>query len=210
VVMKATAKRRPALFDRDGRPTEAIWPAFGSWVAEGDLHVLEDSQQAIGALQRFLEEMVTSALADLTLDSLYSLSEVPPEIGSWLDRAAARMRYRSPYQPNTIQLAQVPAAHSSYLLNYVLHSIENAKPAEEENRLQLMELTYSYSSDELLNASHRGLEDALIVAKDHASNPKLKEALLARIALRRVPQPTTPGLVTANGGTSQSPASTTP
>lgn len=210
VVLKAAAKRRPALLDRDGRPTEAIWPAFGTWVAKDDPRMLEDPQQAIEALQRFLEEMVTGALDGLTLDSLYRVSEVPPETQSWLNRAAARMRYRSPRRSNTMRLAQVPAADSDHLLNYVLHSIENAKSAEEDNRLQLMELTYSFSAEEVLNADPRGMEHVLTVALDHVSSPKLKEALQARIALPRVPQQATPGLAAANGGTSQSTATSTP
>lgn len=210
VVLKAAAKRRPALLDRNGQPTEAIWPAFGTWVATGDLRVLEDPQQAIGALQRFLEDMVSSALDGLTLDSLYRISEVPPETQSWLNRGAARMRYRSPRRSNTMRLAQVPAADSDYLLNYVLHSIENAKPAEEDNRLQLMELTYSFSAEEVLNADLRGLERVLTVALNHVSSPKLKEALRARVAFLRVPHLTTPGLATANGETSQSTATSTP
>jgi hypothetical protein len=210
VLLKAAAKKRPDLLDRDGRPTEAIWPAFGAFVAAGDPRVLEDPQEAIGALQRFLESLVTSALDGLTLDSLYSISGVPPETPSWISRAAARMRYRSPRRPNTMRLAQVPAADSDHLLEHVGYSIENAKRGEEDNRLQLMELTYSYSADEVLSADPRGLEHVLTAALEHASSPKLHAALQARLALLRVPRPSTPGLAAANGGTSQSTTTSTP
>ena len=58
VVLKAVAVKRPDLLDRDGRPTDAIWAAFGAEVASGDLAVMEDPHQSIEALQRFLESTV--------------------------------------------------------------------------------------------------------------------------------------------------------
>jgi hypothetical protein len=99
VVLKAVAARRPDLLDRDGRPTDAIWTAFGAEVAAGDLGVMEDPQQSIEALQRFLETTVAGALDGLTLDALYAVTREPPEVPSWIGRpphACKQCRAKSP------------------------------------------------------------------------------------------------------------------
>ena len=46
VVLKAAAINRPDLLDRDGVPTEAIWPAFGAHVASETLAAMEDPSEA--------------------------------------------------------------------------------------------------------------------------------------------------------------------
>ena len=78
VVLKTVAVQRPDLLDRDGRPTDAIWAAFGAEVAAGDLAVMEDPHEAIAALRRFLESTVARALGGLTLDALYALTQSRP------------------------------------------------------------------------------------------------------------------------------------
>jgi hypothetical protein len=208
VVLKAAAARRPDLLNRDGRPADAIWPAFGAEVA-GNLGVMEDPQEAIEALQQFLEAIVASALEGLSLDSLYSVAQVPPEAPSWISRAGARMQVRSPERPYVVRLAQVPAASSDMLYDHVLHHIEHATRGEEENRLQLMELTYSYCADEVLGADPRGLEYVLETVLQHVSSPRMAQALQAQLAVISA-APSNPAVRAAGNGHSPQGAARTP
>ena len=180
VVLKAAAVRRPDLLDRNGRPTDAIWPAFGAEVAAGDLGVMEDPQEAIKALQRFLEFTVADALGGLTLDGLYAVTGEPPETPSWFSRAAARLQAVTREDVYRVHLAQVPAATSDVLYDQVLYHNQTATRSEEPNRLQLVELTYAFCADEVLSADLRGLERVLTDILPHVSNPKLAAALRAR------------------------------
>jgi hypothetical protein len=182
VVLKAVAARRPDLLDRDGRPTDAIWTAFGAEVAAGDLGVMEDPQQSIEALQRFLETTVAGALDGLTLDALYAVTREPPEVPSWIGRAAARLQAVSREKPYRVRLAQVPATTSDALLDQVLHHIQTAERSEEENRLQLVELTYAFCADEILQADPRGLKNVLSAILPCISNPRLAKAIGAQLA----------------------------
>ena len=177
VVLKATAARRPDLLDRDGQPTDAIWAAFGAEVAAGNLTVMEDPQESIDALQGFLEFTVAAALDGLTLDSLYELSGEPPEAPSWIGRSAARLQAASREEPYRVHLAQVPASTSDALYNQILHHIQTATRSEEDNRLQLVELSYAFCADEILRADPRGLERVLAAVLPHASNPPLARAI---------------------------------
>ncbi len=181
VVLKAAATRRPDLLDRHGRPTDAIWPAFGAAVAAGNLGVMEDAQDSIEALQRFLESTVADALDGLTLDALYGVTQEPPEAPSWIGRAAARLQAVSREAPYRVRLAQVPAGRSDALFDQILHHIQTATRAEEDNRLQLVELTYAFCADEILRADSRGLQRVLIAILPHASNPQLAKALGAQL-----------------------------
>jgi hypothetical protein len=180
VVLKAAAARRPDLLDRDGRPTDAIWPAFGAEVAAGDLGVMEDPQEAIKALQRFLEVTVADALSGLTLDGLYAVTGEPPETPSWFGKAAARLQAVTREDVYRVRLAQVPTATSDVLYNQVLHHNQTATRSEEPNRLQLVELTYAFRADEVLTADPRGLERVLAEIMPHVSNPKMAETLRAQ------------------------------
>lgn len=180
VVLKVAAVRRPDLLDRNGRPTDAIWPAFGAEVAVGDLSVMEDPQEAIKALQRFLESTVADALDGLTLDGIYALTGEPPEAPSWIGRAAARLQAVTREEPYRVRLAQVPATTGDVLYDQVLHHIQTAIRSEEPNRLQLVELTYAFCANEILRADPRGLERVLADILPHVSSPKLAEALRAR------------------------------
>jgi len=179
VVLKATAIRRPDLLDRNGRPTDAIWPAFGAEVAAGDLGVMEDPQEAIKALQRFLEVTVADALGELTLDGLYAVTAEPPETPSWFGKAAARLQAKTREDVYRVRLAQVPTATSDVLYEQVLHHNQTATRSEEPNRLQLVELTYAFCADEVLSADQR-LERVLAEIMPHVSNPKMAEALRAQ------------------------------
>ena len=179
VVLKAAAVSRPDLLDRNGRPTDAIWPAFGAEVAAGDLSVMEDPQEAIKALQRFLESTVAHALDGLTLDGLYAVTGEPPEAPSWIGRAAARLQAVTREEPYRVRLAQVPAATGDVLYDQVLHHIQTAIRSEEPNRLQLVELTYTFCANEILRADPRGLERVLADILPHVSTPKLAAALRA-------------------------------
>jgi hypothetical protein len=180
VVLKAAAVRRPDLLDRNGRPTDAIWSAFGAEVAAGNLSIMENPQEAINALQRFLESTVADALDGLTLDGLYAVTGEPPEAPSWIGRVAARLQAVTREEPYRVRLAQVPAATGDVLYDQVLHHIQTANRSEEPNRLQLVELTYAFCADEVLRADPRGLERVLADILPHVSNPKLAEALRAR------------------------------
>jgi hypothetical protein len=182
VVLKATAAKRPDLLDRDGRPTEAIWAAFGAEVADGDLACTEDPQESIAALQRFLESTVADALDGLTLDSLYELSGEPPEAPSWIGRSAARLQAASHEEPYRVRLAQVPASTSDALYDQILHHIQTAARSEEDNRLQLVEFTYAFRADEILRADRRGLARVLTAILPHVSNPQLAKAIGAQLA----------------------------
>lgn len=182
VVLKAAAAKRPDLLDRDGRPTDAIWAAFGAGVAAGDLRVLEDPQESIEALQRFLESTVASALDGLTLDSLYAVTQEPPETPSWIGRAAARLQAVAREEPYRVRLAQVPATTSDTLYDQILHHIQTANRSEEANRLQLVELTYAFCASEVLSADPRGLERVLTTILPHVSNPQLAKAIEAQLA----------------------------
>jgi hypothetical protein len=182
VVLKAVAAKRPDLLDRDGRPTDAIWTAFGAEVAAGDLGVMEDPQQSIEALQRFLETTVAGALDGLTLDALYAVTREPPEAPSWIGRAAARLQAVSREKPYRVRLAQVPATTSDALLRQVLHHIQTAERSDEENRLQLVELTYAFCADEVLQADPRGLKNVLAAILPCLSNPRLAKAIGAQLA----------------------------
>jgi len=182
VVLKAAATRRPDLLDRNGQPTDAIWPAFGAAVAAGNLGVMEEPQEAIEALQRFLESTVADALDGLTLDALYGVTHEPPETPSWIGRAAARLHAVSREEPYRVRLAQVPAARSDALFDQVLHHIQTATRADEDNRLQLVELTYAFCADEILRADPRGLRGVLSAILPHASSPRLAKAIAARMA----------------------------
>jgi len=99
VVLRATAVNRPDVLDRNGRPTAAIWPAFGAVVARGDFAGHGESQDAINALSRFLESVVAGALAGVTVDGLYSLSGEQPEVPNWLAKAAPRLRVLTCLKP---------------------------------------------------------------------------------------------------------------
>jgi len=182
VALKATAARRPDLLDRDGQPTDAIWAAFGAEMAAGDLAVVEDPQESINALQRFLESTVAAALDGLTLDSLYELSGEPPEAPSWIGRSAARLQAASREEPYRVRLAQVPASSSDALYDQILHHIQTATRSEEDNRLQLVELTYAFCADEILQADPRGFGSVLAAVLPHASNPQLARAIDDRLA----------------------------
>ena len=181
VVLRAAAVRRPDLLDRDGQPTEVIWPAFGADVASGELTVMEDPQQAIDGLRRFLERTVAEALDGLTLDGLYAMTQQQPEVTSWITSATARLQVAdgAPH-PYRVQLAQVPAGTSNVLYDQVLQHIQTATRSEEPNRLQLVELTYAFTSHEVLGADPRGIDRVLADVQRHASNPKLAEALKDR------------------------------
>ena len=182
VVLKTVAVRRPDLLDRDGRPTDAIWAAFGAEVAAGDLAVMEDPQQAIDALQRFLETTVAQALEGLTLDALYSLTGEPPEVPNWIGKSAARLQAVSREEPYRVRLAQVPAVADDTLYEQILHHIQTATRSDEGNRLQLVELTYAFCADEVLRADPRGLEHVLASVQPHVSNPQLAAAIGAQRA----------------------------
>lgn len=182
VVLKAVAAKRPDLLDRDGRPADAIWAAFGAEMAAGNLGVMEDPKEAIEALRRFLEFTVAAALDGLTLDALYAVTREPPEAPSWIGRAAARLQAVSREEPYRVRLAQVPAATSDALLDQIRHPIQTATRSEEENRLQLVELTYAFGADDVLRADPRGLERVLTAILPHASNPQLAKAIKAQLA----------------------------
>ena len=172
VVLKAAAVRRPDLLDRNGGPTDAIWPAFGAEVAAGDLGVMEDPQEAIKTLQRFLEDTVADALGGLTLDGLYAVTGEPPETPSWFGKAAARLQAVTREDVYRVRLAQVPTATSDVLYNQVLHHNQTATRSEEPNRLQLVELTYAYCADEVLSADSRGLERVLAEIMPMSQTPR--------------------------------------
>ena len=189
VVLKAVAAKRPDLLDRDGRPTDAIWAAFGAEVAAGDLGVMEDPQESIEAVQRFLESTVAGALDGLTLDALYTVTGEPPDAPSWIGRAAACLQTVSREKPYRVRLAQVPAATSDALYDQILRHTQTVTRSEEENRLLLTEFTYAYCADELLSADPRGLKHALKAIRGHTSNPQLAQALEAKLAALRAVDP---------------------
>ena len=182
VVLKAVAVKRPDLLDRDGRPTDATWAAFGANVASGELGVMEDPHRAIDALQRFLESMVAEALDGLTLDALYALTGEPPEVPNWIGRSAARLQAVSREEPYRVRLAQVPATASDALYQQILYHIQTATRSEDGNRLQLVELTYAFCAEEVLRADPRGLGRVLASIQMHASNPQLATAIRAQLA----------------------------
>ncbi len=182
VVLKAVAVKRPDLLDRDGRPTDAIWAAFGAEVASGDLALMEDPHQSIDALQRFLESTVARALDGLTLDALYALTGEPPEVPNWIGKSAARLQAVSREEPYRVRLAQVPATAGDALYDQILHHIQTATRSDDGNRLQLVELTYAFCADEVLRADPRGLERVLASIQLHVSNPQLATAIGAQLA----------------------------
>ena len=182
VVLKAVAVKRPDLLDRDGRPTDAMWAAFGANVATGELGVMEDPHRAIDALQRFLESMVAEALDGLTLDALYALTGEPPEVPNWIGRSAARLQAVSREEPYRVRLAQVPATTNDALYQQILYHIQTATRSEDGNRLQLVELTYAFCAEEVLRADPRGLGRVLASIQMHASNPQLATAIRAQLA----------------------------
>ena len=182
VVLKAVAVKRPDLLDRDGRPTDAIWAAFGAEVASGDLTVMEDPHRSIDALQQFLESTAARALDGLTLDALYALTGEPPEVPNWIGKSAARLQTVSREEPYRVRLAQVPAAVGDYLYDQILHHIQTATRSDDGNRLQLVELTYAFCADEILRADPRGLEHVLASIQLHVSNPRLASAIGAQLA----------------------------
>ena len=182
VVLKAVAVKRPDLLDRDGRPTDAMWAAFGANVATGELGVMEDPHRAIDALQRFLESMVAEALDGLTLDALYALTGEPPEVPNWIGRSAARLQAVSREEPYRVRLAQVPATTNDALYQQILYHIQTATRSEDGNRLQLVELTYAFCAEEVLRADPRGLGRVLASIQLHASNPQLATAIRAQLA----------------------------
>ena len=183
VVLKAVAVKRPDLLDRDGRPTDAIWAAFGAEVASGDLAVMEDPHRSIDALQQFLESTAARALDGLTLDALYALTGEPPEVPNWIGKSAARLQAASREEPYRVRLAQVPAATGDYLYDQILHHIQTATRSDDGNRLQLVELTYAYCADEILRADPRDLERVLTSIQLHVSNPRLATAIGAQLAI---------------------------
>jgi hypothetical protein len=185
VVLKTVAVQRPDLLDRNGRPTDAIWAAFGAEVAAGDLAIMEDPHEALAALRRFLESTVAQALDGLTLDSLYALTREPPETPNWIGRSAARLQAVTREEPYQVRLAQVPAAASEALYNQILHHIQTATRSDDSNRLQLVELTYAFSADEVLRSDPRGLERVLASIQPHVSNPQLAVAIGAQLAALR-------------------------
>jgi hypothetical protein len=218
VVLKAAAVNRPDLLDSDGRPTEAIWPAFGAEVAEGDLSVMEDPEEAIGALQGFLRSTIADALTGVTLDGLYAMAHEQPEVPNWIGKASARLHVgaKAP-EPYRVRLAQVPAASSDVLYDQVLHHIQTAARSAEPNRLQLMEFTFAYRAQEVLEADPRGLARILAEIVAHASNPQLAEALEAWVvppsssgtvdpAADPVPHASVPGLRPDQGRSPRDPA----
>jgi hypothetical protein len=149
-------------------------------VAAGDLSVMEDPERAIHVLQRFLQSTIVGALADVTLDGLYDMAHEQPEVSNWIAKATARLQVGpKAHEPYRVRLAQVPTATSDILYNQVLHHIQTATRSAEPNCLQLMELTYSYRAQEVLEADPRGLARVLKEVADHASNPRLAEALRA-------------------------------
>lgn len=185
VVLKTVAVQRPDLLDRDGRPTDAIWAAFGAEVAAGDLAVMEDPHEAIAALRRFLESTVARALGGLTLDALYALTREPPETPSWIGRSAARLQTVTREEPYRVRLAEVPAAAGNALYDQILHHIQTATRSDDGNRLQLVELTYAFCAHEVLRSDPRGLEHVLASIQPHVSNPRLAEAIGAQLAALR-------------------------
>ena len=189
VVLKAVAVKRPDLLDRDGRPTDAIWAAFGAEVASGDLAVMEDPHQSIAALQRFLESTVARALDGLTLDALYALTAEPPEVPNWIGKSAARLQAVSREEPYRVRLAQVPAIAGDALYNQILHHIQTATRSDDGNRLQLVELTYAFCADEILRADPRGLERVLTSIQLHVSNPQLATAIGAQLVTATAGRP---------------------
>jgi hypothetical protein len=189
VVLKTVAVKRPDLLDRDGRPTDAIWAAFGAEVASGDLAAMEDPQQSIDALQRFLESTVTRALDGLTLDALYALSGEPPEVPNWIGKSSARLQAVSREEPYRVRLAQVPASAGDALYDQILHHIQTATRSDDDNRLQLVELTYAFCAEEILRADPRGLERVLSSLQPHVSNPQLTTAIGAQLATEAASRP---------------------
>jgi hypothetical protein len=149
-------------------------------MATGHLSVMEDPERAIQALEGFLESILVGALVGVTLDGLYAMAHEQPEVPNWIAKATARLHVgaKAP-EPYRVRLAQVPAATSDILYNQVLHHIQTATRSTEPNRLQLMEVTYSYRAQEVLEADPRGLGRVLKEVADHASNPRLAEALRA-------------------------------
>lgn len=192
VVLKAVAVQRPDLLDRDGRPTDAIWAAFGAEVAAGDLTVVEDPHKALAALRRFLESTVAGALDGLTLDALYALTQEPPETPNWIGRSAARLQAVTREEPYRVRLAQVPAAASDALYDQILHHIQTATRSDDGNRLQLVELTYAFCADEVLRSDPRGLEHVLAAIQPHASNPRLAGAIGTQLAALRASRGSAP------------------
>jgi hypothetical protein len=183
VVLKAVAVKRPDLLDRDGRPTDAIWAAFGAEVASSDLAVMEDPHRSIDALQQFLETTASQALDGLSLDALYALTGEPPEVPNWIGKSAARLQAVSREEPYRVRLAQVPAAAGDYLYDQILHHIQTATRSDDGNRLQLVELTYAFCADEILQADPRGLQRVLASIRLHVSNPRLAKAIGAQLAI---------------------------
>ena len=185
VVLKTVAVQRPDLLDHDGRPTDAIWAAFGAEVAAGDLAVMEDPHEALAALRRFLESTVARALDGLTLDALYALTREPAETPNWIGKSAARLQAVTREEPYRVRLAQVPAAAGDVLYDQILHHIQTATRSDDGNRLQLVELTYAFCADEILRSDPRGLEHVLASILPHASNPRLAVAIGTQLAALR-------------------------
>jgi hypothetical protein len=211
VVLKAVAVKRPDLLDRDGRPTDAMWAAFGAKVASADLGVMEDPHRAIDALQQFLESTVAEALDGLTLDALYALTAEPPEVPNWIGRSAARLQAVSREEPYRVRLAQVPATASDALYQQILHHIQTATRSEDANRLQLVELTYAFCADEVLRADPRGLGNVLASIQPHASNPQLALVIRGQLATngsRGLTSAAWPAAVTARTAAGTPPGST--
>ena len=67
-----------------------------------------------------------------------------------------------------MRLAQVPAAIGDVLYDQILHHIQTATRSEDGNRLQLVELTYAFCADEILQADPRGLERVLASIQLHS------------------------------------------
>ena len=183
--MKTWLSERPDLLDHDGRPTDAIWAAFGAEVAAGDLAVMEDPHEALAALRRFLESTVARALDGLTLDALYALTREPAETPNWIGKSAARLQAVTREEPYRVRLAQVPAAAGDVLYDQILHHIQTATRSDDGNRLQLVELTYAFCADEILRSDPRGLEHVLASILPHASNPRLAVAIGTQLAALR-------------------------
>jgi hypothetical protein len=116
----------------------------------------------------------------------------------------------SPVQPDKVHLAQVPDTKSDVLINQIRTHIPTATSAKEENRLQLMELTYSFTADEVLGIDRRGLAYVLDSILPHVSNPKLKGALQAKLAAIRSAGTNASGTAAANGHSPQDTSATVP
>ena len=101
---------------------------------------------------------------------------------NWIGKSAARLQAVSREEPYRVRLAQVPAAVGDYLYDQILHHIQTATRSDDGNRLQLVELTYAFCADEILQADPRGLERVMASIQLHVSNPLLATAIGAHLA----------------------------